>query len=49
VYSGDAQSFLTDTLSRLGDGSYAVPSKTTLAEYLTAEWLPAVKSTLRPD
>jgi Arm DNA-binding domain/Phage integrase, N-terminal SAM-like domain len=44
----DAQRFLTDTLSRLGDGSYAAPSKLTLAEYLTGEWLPAVEGTLRP-
>ena len=32
----DAQRFLTDVLSRLGDGSYAQPSKVTLAEFLTA-------------
>jgi integrase len=44
----EAQAFLSDTLSRLGDGSYAAPSKTTLAEYLTTEWLPAVEATLRP-
>jgi hypothetical protein len=44
----EAQTFLTDTLSRLGDGSYAAPSKLTLAAYLTGEWLPAVESTLRP-
>jgi integrase len=44
----EAQAFLTDTLSRLGDGSYAAPSKTMLGEYLTGEWLPAVESTLRP-
>jgi hypothetical protein len=44
----EAQAFLTATLSRLDDGSYAQPSKVTLGEYLTREWLPAVKSTLRP-
>jgi integrase len=44
----EAQAFLTDVLSRLGDGSYAAPSKTTLAEYLIGEWLPAVEGTLRP-
>jgi hypothetical protein len=44
----EAQAFLTDVLSRLGDGSYAAPSKTTLAEFLTGEWLPAVEGTLRP-
>jgi integrase len=44
----EAQSALTDVLSRLGDGSYAAPSKTTLAAFLNEEWLPAVESTLRP-
>jgi integrase len=44
----DAQRFLTDVLGRLGDGSYAAPSKLTLGDYLTGEWLPAVEGTLRP-
>jgi hypothetical protein len=44
----DAQTFLTDVLSRLGDGSYTQPAKTTLGEFLTREWLPAIESTLRP-
>lgn len=44
----EAQAFLTDILSRLGDGSYAAPTKTTLAEFLREEWLPAVEGTLRP-
>jgi integrase len=44
----EAQAFLTDALSRLGDGSYAAPSKLTLAEFLNGEWLPAVEGTLRP-
>ncbi len=44
----DAQRFLTDVLSRLGDGSYAQPSKVTLAEFLNGEWLPAVEGTVRP-
>ena len=44
----DAQRFLTETLGRLGDGSYAAPSKLTLGEYLTGEWLPAIEGTLRP-
>lgn len=43
-----AQAFLTDQLSRLDSGAYAAPSKLTVAEYLTAEWLPAVRGTLRP-
>ncbi len=44
----EAQAFLTDTLSRIGDGSYAAPSKLTLGEFLAEEWLPAVQGTLRP-
>ena len=44
----DAQRFLTDVLGRLGDGSYAQPSKVTLAEFLISEWLPAVEGTVRP-
>ena len=44
----EAQRFLTDALSRLGDGSYAAPSKLTVREYLVDEWLPAVAGTVRP-
>jgi len=44
----EAQAFLTDVLSRLGDGSYAAPAKLTLGDFLTTEWLPAVEGTLRP-
>lgn len=44
----EAQTFLTDILSRLGDGSYAAPSKITVGAYLADEWLPAVEGTLRP-
>ena len=44
----DAQAFLTDSLQRLGEGSYAAPSKKTLGQFLTDEWLPAVSATLRP-
>jgi integrase len=43
-----AERFLTDTLGRLDSGSYAQPSKITVADYLTGEWLPAVEGTLRP-
>jgi len=44
----EAQAFLTDTLARLGDGSYAQPSKTAVRDYLEQEWLPAIESTVRP-
>jgi integrase len=44
----EAQAFLTEALARIGDGSYAAPSKTTLGEYLTSEWLRHVEGTIRP-
>jgi integrase len=44
----EASTFLTEALARLGDGSYAVPAKTTVGAFLTDEWLPAVTPTLRP-
>jgi integrase len=44
----EAQRFLTDALSRLDGGTYAAPSKTTVRDYLEAEWLPAVTGTVRP-
>jgi integrase len=44
----EAQAFLTAQLSKLGDGSYTAPAKTTVGEYLTGEWLPAASGNLRP-
>jgi hypothetical protein len=44
----EAQRFLTDTLARLDRGTYAAPSKLTVAEFLDHEWLPAVEPTVRP-
>jgi hypothetical protein len=46
----EASAFLTDVLSKLGDSSYVAPSKVTLGDYLTAEWLPALEASneLRP-
>jgi hypothetical protein len=49
VTKRDAQRFLTDTLARIGDGSYAAPSKLALGEFLTDEWLPAIEGTVRPS
>jgi integrase len=43
-----AQAFLNEQLQRLGDGSYTEPARTTLGEYLVAEWLPAKERKLRP-
>jgi integrase len=36
-------------LVAVGEQSYAVPTKVSVREYLTKEWLPAVKSTIRPS
>ena len=44
----EAQAFLNTAITRIGDGSYAAPSKQTLGDYLNAEWLPAIESTVRP-
>jgi integrase len=44
----EAQAFLSQTLTRLSDGTYAEPSKMTLAEFIVDEWLPAVAGTVRP-
>ena len=44
----DAERALTDILSRLDQGTYVAPTKQTVAQYLD-EWLPAVKSTVRPS
>ena len=44
----EAQAFLTDALSRLGDGSYVQPSRLTVRAYLENEWLPAIESAVRP-
>ena len=44
----EAQAFLAEQQTRLGDGSYAAPSKLTLGEFLTDEWLPAVEGDAAP-
>jgi len=44
----DADRFLRDMLGRIDSGSYAAPSKLTVADFLEREWLPAVEGTLRP-
>jgi integrase len=44
----EARTFLTDVLARLERGTYATPSKLTVGDYLTDEWLPAIHGTLRP-
>ena len=44
----EATAFLTEALARVGDGSYAAPSKLTVGAFLADEWLPAATSTVRP-
>jgi integrase len=44
----DAQRFLTDTLTSVATGTYVEPSTVALARFLSDEWLPAVKRTVRP-
>ena len=44
----DAERFLTEQLDRMQRGTYATPSKLTVADFLDHEWLPAVEPTLRP-
>lgn len=43
----DAQEALTKALGQLGDGTYAEPTRQTVAEYLLDEWLPARRSQVR--
>jgi integrase len=42
-----AEAFLADQIRRLGDGSYAEPTRQTFAEFMV-EWLPAIRGTVRP-
>lgn len=45
----EAQAALNDILGSLQRGSYVGPSKTTLADFLQDEWLPAIEGTIRPS
>ncbi len=44
-----AQAALTKTLRDLSDQTYVLPLRQTFGEYLTATWLPAIRSTVRPS
>ena len=44
----EAQEWLAEQQTRIRDGSYTAPSKITVADFLTVEWLPAVEGKLRP-
>jgi len=43
------QAAMNKLLVAVGEQSYAVPLKASVREYLTKEWLPAVKATVRPS
>lgn len=44
----EAQAGLTEALRELQQGSYVQPSKVTVKEFLSLEWLPAIEATIRP-
>jgi integrase len=43
----ECQAAMNKLLVAVGEQSYAVPTKASVREYLTKEWLPAVKATIR--
>jgi len=45
----ECQAAMNKLLVAVGEQSYSVPTKVSVREYLTREWLPAVKSTIRPS
>jgi integrase len=45
----EAEALLHRVLSEMERGVYVSPARTTLAQYLEGEWLPAIASTLRPS
>ena len=44
----EAQEALTKVLASLSTGTYIEPSKVLMSEFLTREWLPAIRVTIRP-
>ena len=44
----EAQEALTKVLASISTGTYIEPSKLLLSEFLTGEWLPAIRATIRP-
>ena len=45
----ECQAAMNKLLVAVGEQNYSVPTKASVREYLTKEWLPAVKSTIRPS
>ena len=44
----EAQAAMAKVMVSVEERSYVAPSKLTVREYLTKEWLPAIESTVRP-
>jgi hypothetical protein len=44
----EAQQHLATVITATAAGEYAEPSKRPFAQFLADEWLPAIKSTIRP-
>ncbi len=45
----EAEAALPDILGSLNDGSYVEPDRVSVRDFLLDEWLPAVRTTLRPS
>ncbi len=45
----EAQATLTSLLAKMQQGSYFEPANVTLRDYLTDEWLPAIKAKVKPS
>lgn len=45
----EAEAALIETLGRIDKGTYVLPSKVTLREFLHDEWLPAIRAEMRPN
>jgi integrase len=45
----DAERAITEVLDSIDRSAYVPPTKQTLEQYLTGEWLPAIKATIRPS
>ena len=45
----ECQAAMNKLLVAVEEQTYAAPTKATVSEYLTKEWLPAVKATIRPS
>lgn len=44
-----AETALKDVVGHLDAGTYTAPTKTTVGQFLTGQWLPAIAATVRPN